>query len=1007
MKKISLGFIIVSLLLSYNLVAQESWTTMMQDHSANLKDVQAAFNQWYAMHKPVKDDDTEDKDAVKPGEEHEEDGNYMLFKRWEWLMHSRSYPSGKLPDPAVIEKEYQNYLANQQNTQHTRHTAGTTASWTYVGNTTVPTGGDAGRVNRVRVDPNNSSIIYACAPSGGLWKSTNGGSTWSTNTDQLLGIATSDVAIDPTNSNIMYLATGDGDGINGAFTTPSTIGVMKSTDGGVTWNQTGLHYTLQTSGPSLYTVNELKINPTNTSVILAATSFGLNYTNNGGITWYQAQSGNFKSVEFAPGNSKIVYATTATLSAGAAEYYRSTNGGQSFTVISLPSATSAGRMQLGVSPAAPADVYVLADNLSTSAFLGIWLSTDTGKTFTEKATTPNLLGFSNGTGGDATQGQGWYTLSIAVSPTNAAEVLVGGVNIWASTNNGATWARETDWNGFSKPYVHADIHGITFVPGSGTTVYTGTDGGVSTSTNFSSAWTDKSSGLEIAEQYCIGLSGSSATEWITGWQDNGTNLHNGSWSEVIGGDGMDCFIDQTNNSYMYGETYEGSFEMSSNGGASFTGITNGLTETGAWVTPWVQDPQNSATLFAGLNNVWKSTNRGSTWTKISTYATTSTTIDAITVAPSSDQYIYAAQTGSIYATTNGGTNWTNITGNLPVTAITRIAVDPNNPLRVWVTVSGYSAADKVFQSITGGTTWTNISTNLPNLPVNCIAYAGGGIDAMYVGTDLGVYYRDTTTTAGKWVAYNTGLPNVIISDLKIYAPGNLLDAATYGRGVWQIGLYQPATNAPVANFTAFPTKLCAGNTVQFTDTSSNQPTSWSWTFNGGNPATSTLENPTITYSTAGTYSVSLTATNANGNTSASQVNYITVYPAPPIPTITQSDSTLTATPSGYPYYQWFKTGVMIPGANSDFYIESAKGIYKVTVSDSNGCSASITLNVTVVDGINELSLNDYINLYPNPTTGNLQLVFDIPSSGTYSLRISNVLGQTVYTDDLHLSGQTT
>src|ERR1700729_2093098 len=118
MKKISLGFIIVSLLLSYNLVAQESWTTMMQDHSANLKDVQAAFNQWYAMHKPVKDDDTEDKDAVKPGEEHEEDGNYMLFKRWEWLMHSRSYPSGKLPDPAVIEKEYQNYLANQQNTQH-------------------------------------------------------------------------------------------------------------------------------------------------------------------------------------------------------------------------------------------------------------------------------------------------------------------------------------------------------------------------------------------------------------------------------------------------------------------------------------------------------------------------------------------------------------------------------------------------------------------------------------------------------------------------------------------------------------------------------------------------------------------------------------------------------------------------------------------------------------------------------------------------------------------------
>ncbi|HXB14058.1 MAG TPA: hypothetical protein VNZ45_18855, partial [Bacteroidia bacterium] len=458
MKKISLAFIMASLLLSYNLVAQ-SWTTMMQDHNANLKDVQAAFNQWYAIHKPVKEE--EDKDAVKPGEEHEEDGNFMLFKRWEWLMHARTYPSGRLPDPAVIEKEYQDYLAKQKTRKSTHGALAATGTWTYAGNTTIPSGGDAGRVNRVRVDPNNSSIIYACAPSGGLWKSINGGTSWTPKTDQLLGIGTSDIAIDPTNSNIMYLATGDGDGIDGAYTTPSTIGVMKTTDGGVTWNQTGLHYTLQTSGPTLYTVNELKINPTNTSVILAATSFGLYYTSNAGVTWNQAQSGNFKSVEFAPGNSKIAYGTTATLSTGSAAYYRSTNGGESFTAITLPTATGAGRMQLGVSPAAPADVYVLADNLSNSAFLGIWLSTDTGKTFTEKSKTPNLLGFQNGTGGDATQGQGWYTLSIAVSPTNAAEVLVGGVNIWESANSGASWTRITDWNGFGKPYVHADVHGIT------------------------------------------------------------------------------------------------------------------------------------------------------------------------------------------------------------------------------------------------------------------------------------------------------------------------------------------------------------------------------------------------------------------------------------------------------------------------------------------------------------------------------------------------------------------
>lgn len=922
----------------------------------------------------------------------------------------KNLPSGNQPDQAAIEKEYQDYLAKQNTRKSTRKALATTPTWTYAGNTTIPAGGDAGRINRVRVDPNNSSIVYACGPSGGLWKSTNGGTSWSTKTDQLLGIGTSDVAIDPTNSNILYLASGDGDGINGAFVTPSTIGVLKSTDGGVTWNPTGLHYTLQTSGPALYTVNELKINPKNTQVIMAATSFGLWFTTNGGVTWNEAQAGNFKSVEFEPGNPKVVYATTGSLTATPAAYYRSTNGGQSFTAITLPTATSAGRMQLGVSPASPNYVYVLADNLNNDAFLGLWLSTDTGKTFVEKSTTPNLLGFGNGTGGDATDGQGWYTLSIAVSPTNAAEVLVGGVDIWESTSSGTSWTRITDWNGFGKPYVHADIHGITFVPGSGTTAYCGTDGGVSKSTSVSSAWSDLSSGLEIAEQYSIGLSGSNANEWITEWQDNGTNLNNGGWSEVIGGDGMICFIDQTNNNVMYGETYQGSFEMSSNAGASFNNITNGLTETGPWATQWMQDPSSPNTLFAGLNNVWKSTNQGGSWTKISTYASTSTTIDAIAVAPSNDQYIYAAQTGAIYATINGGTNWTNVTGNLGLSniAITKIAVDPNNPLRIWVTVSGYTAADKVFQSVTGGTTWTNISTNLPNLPANCIVYAGGGIDAMYVGTDMGVYYRDTTNTGGDWVAYTTGLPNVEISDLKIYAPSSILRAATYGRGVWQVGLYQPALTAPVAGFKAYPGKICATNTVQFTDTSTNEPTAWSWTFSGGTPATSTLQSPTITFNTAGTYSVALTATNANGNNSISQLNYITVYPNPPTPVVTQSDSTLTANPTTYPYYQWYKSGSIIGGATSYDLVESAKGGYKVIISDTNGCSSSVIFTVTVVNGINELSsLSDYVNLYPNPTTGNLQLIFDIPVSGTYTVKLSNVIGQTVYTTDMQLSGKTT
>lgn len=992
MKKISLLLLAFTFSFSYNVFAQQNWYDMMKDHSANVKDVQNAFYKWYAANKP---DDTAS-NAV--GEEKEEDGNFLLFKRWEWLMVPRSYPTGVQPDPAVLEKQYQDFLTNSA--KHSVHKLmGSSATWSYAGTAAVPTGGDAGRVNHLRIDPTNPSILYACCPSGGLWKSTNGGTSWATNTDHLLGIGTSDIAIDPTNNQVLYLATGDGDGILGGYTTPSTIGVLKSTDGGLTWNQTGLHYTLQASGPSYYTVNELAINPSNPNILLAAASFGLYYTSDGGITWISVTGGSFKSVAFEPGNPKVAYATTAN-----GGYYRSSDGGVNFSSVTLPSSSGSGRMQVGVTPAGPNYVYVFADNASNNAFFGIWQSKDTGKTFTLMSTTPNVLGFNKGTGSDATQGQGWYTLSMDISPVSATTLIVGGVNVWTSTNGGSSWTKLSSWT--NNPYVHADIHSLTYLPGSGSTFYAACDGGVFKTTNTGSSWTDLSNGLEIAEQYGIGLSASSSTEWITGWQDNGTNLANaGAWTEVMGGDGMTAFIDNTSNSYMYGEQYDGTFNMSSNGGATWNQITNGLTETGGWNTPWCQDPKSSSTLFAGLSNVWKSTNRGTSWSKISTFGSGTSTLAAIAVAPSNDQYIYTAYTGSMYGTTNGGGTWTNITGTLPGN-ISNITVDPTNPLHVFATISGFSTGIKVYESTNAGTTWVNISNGLPNLPANCLAYQGNGINAMYVGTDMGVYYRDTTTTAGTWVNYSTDLPNVIVSDLKIYAPGNILRAATYGRGTWQIALYQAAISAPVAYFTAFPTKLCVGNTVQFTDTSTNEPTSWNWTFAGGTPATSTSQNPVVTYSTAGTYQVKMVTSNGIGTDSITVINYITVNPNPTTPTIVQHNDTLDCTPSTYAFYQWYKTATPIAGATTAQCVITATGIYKVIVSDSNGCTNQGSLLVKVL-GINEIALNDYINVYPNPTSGNLQVVFNVPTEDDYTVSLTDILGQTIYTTKLHIVGEYT
>ncbi len=425
MKKVYIPLAIIGLL-AYNHLFAQDWTQMIKGPKANLYDIQKAFNAWHSLHAPAKVD-KHDADAKKEKEEGE-DGNYELYKRWEYFMAPRAYPTGNMPDMASIANQYQDYL-NTHNADPNTHRVEAAARWSYAGISNTPKNGEAGRINRIRIHPSNNNIIYACAPSGGLWKSTNGGTSWSSNTDLLPDLATSDVAIDPKNTNIMYLATGDGDGISGGETTPSTIGVLKSTDGGATWNRTSLYYTLLASGPSEITVNELLINPINPDTVFAATSVGLYCTPNGGLSWYEVQAGNIKDIAMEPSHPWVVYAASAS-----DQFYRSANYGFSFKQVTLPSSAGAGRLAIAVTPADSNCVYVLGDNASIFTFFGLWLSKDDGLTFTLQSNSPNILGFSPN--GSDNQGQGWYTLSLAASPTNAAEIIVGGVNVWRSTNSG-------------------------------------------------------------------------------------------------------------------------------------------------------------------------------------------------------------------------------------------------------------------------------------------------------------------------------------------------------------------------------------------------------------------------------------------------------------------------------------------------------------------------------------------------------------------------------------------
>jgi len=882
MKKIYPLIVVAIVLISAKNSFSQDWVNTMQDPNANFYDAQKEFSKYWdekekatgfnpnkqSLNNPPAQKGVAPSSVVLPDKS--ATAGWKQFKRWEAFMEPRVYPTGDRLQMQNAIQQYHNDLNNSGN----KLTGGNpptpmAGNWTIIGpTTTIPAGGGAGRVNCIRFQPGSTTIVYAGTPAGGLWKSTNGGTTWNVwNTDALAAIGVSDLAIDPSNVNVMYLASGDGD----AGDTYS-LGVLKSIDGGLTWNTTGLSWAVS----QFRRIRKLLIDPGNTQIIHAATNIGMERSTDGGTTWAVAQAGDFFDAEFNPSTPATVYATTAT------QCFRSTNSGASYASVFTNGA--ANRLALAVTPANNAYVYMLAGSAANSGFLAFYRSTNSGASFTQitPVTPSNILGWA--TAGNDVGGQSWYDLTLAASPTNANECIAGGVNIWRTTNNGSNWTLNGHWTGSGAPYVHADQHDLIYT--NGTTCYSGNDGGFFRTTNNGGSWTDLSNGLQIAQMYRLSTAATNVNMNLSGWQDNGTNrVSTGTWTRVIGGDGMECIIDYTSTNIQYGELYYGAVYRTANNWGSSAQIVGsggaGVNANGNWVTPYIIHPTTNTTLLIGKAGLYRSTNSGTSWTALGATTGGSGNIVSIAYAPSNPNYIYAAKTNAMFVSTNGGTSFTNITGTLPVGSaqITYIAVSGSDPNDVWVTFSGYSAANKVFQSTNAGGAWTNISTGLPNLPANTIVYQNGSADAIYVGTDVGVWYRDNAS--GGWVSYSTGLPNVVVDELEIQYSAGKVRAATFGRGMWESDLFSAGSLPPVANFISNFQSGCMGQCFNFTDQSTLNPTSWSWSFPGGVPATSTAQNPAnICYAAAGTYSVTLTATNANGSDSEVKTSYITISPAP-------------------------------------------------------------------------------------------------------------------------------
>ncbi|MFM1930943.1 MAG: hypothetical protein RL226_246, partial [Bacteroidota bacterium] len=774
------------------------------------------------------------------------------FYRWYEFMFPRIYPS---QDWTVLRSNYADAMTDLPVRNSQRN-----GSWVDLGpdnwtNSAYAPGN--GRLNFVTTAPSNNNSIYVGAPAGGIWKSTNGGNTWSPLTDSYFFGGVSAIAIDPTNENRIYIGTGD----QMASDTEGR-GVYVSEDGGLTWSSTGLYFE---EGDGAW-VSRILIHPDNNQILLAATNQGIFRSANAGLSWENVRNGSFKDMAFKPNDPNIVYAARPDM------LFKSTDNGQNFSSVTngLPAPSSVGRIALAVTPANAEYVYLVIADDTAYGLLGVYRSTDSGESFTLRADSPNILDGSED--GNTSGGQAWYDLAIGVNPSNANDVLVGGINLWRSTNGGSSWDLHAYWvlGGNPHDYVHADVHHIYATGG---LVFVGSDGGIYRGNWSNLNFTDISDGLSISQCYHVDVDPNDPDRVVTGLQDNGTMISdNNDWIHIQGGDGMVCFFDPTNSDRVYMSAQFGAFYVSENGGLNTDWAAEGIDDNGAWTTPWIYDPSNPGVMFAGFTNVWKRNGLNANWTQVS--FNINTTLRKLAMSEASSSIIYAASYTDLFKSENGGTTWTEITVPTPGVAMSDILVSPDDANHLWISHSGFTAGNKIFESFDGGASWTNVSLGLPNLPVNALAF--DPINAtIYAGTDFGVWMLNPQLAG--WQEFSDDLPRTIVNDLVYHNSGQLY-AGTYGRGVWRSPVFLEPEGLPEALFTCSDRVVCPGTEVFFSDLSLDHFPSWQWTFEGADITSSQEQHPSVVYSTPGTYNVSLTVQNANGSSVYSVENAIVVLP---------------------------------------------------------------------------------------------------------------------------------
>lgn len=712
----------------------------------------------------------------------------------DWFFKQRAYPAGEI--------NHSVYLASLKQSQEFRDQISLSKDssfWEFVGPTNI-----GGRLSDVEMHPSDMNVIYIGTASGGVFKTTDVGSSWHPIFDDALSLSIGDIAIAPSDPQILYVGTGEANA-GGGSQTYDGVGVYKSVDGGDSWDYAGLEDSRN--------IGRMVIHPSNPDIVYTAAmgnlfaenpERGIYKTIDGGENWenilYVSDSTGGIDIVIHPTHPDTLYAAMwervrrpnrRSYGGWTCGIYRTFDGGMTWNELTngLPSpGSNVGRIGIDISKSDPNILYAIyADK--TGYFEGVYKTENNGDTWTQT---------NDGSLSGSYQSYGWWFGRIAVDPVDPDIAFVIGFDLYRSTNGGNSWSN------VSQASVHVDQHSLYIHPQDNNFVVLASDGGLYISQNGGNNW-NWINNLPITQFYTCEVDEQFPERVYGGTQDNGTNrtMSGGTddWANIYGGDGFYVLVDPGNNDYIYAEYQYGNLARSTNGGNSFYSAMNGINSSDRmnWCTPVVIDITNTETLYYGSHRMYKSTNRAQSWSPISTDLTngpgvnlTYGTITTISVSPVDTELIYVGtDDGNVWVSAMNGMGWEYLSSNLPNRWVSRVAADPYEENTAYVTFSGYRFDDylpHIFRTTDKGQNWEDISGNLPESPINDIIIDLENNQTLYIATDVGVF--KTEDIGLNWEMLGYDLPNVPINDLRLHNGSRSLVAATFGRSMYKYDLFQ-------------------------------------------------------------------------------------------------------------------------------------------------------------------------------------------------------------------------